>query len=133
MCRQTFRTAIGAPFRLRDLRWCASTDPVEDVIWVKPPSSDREALRTQQPAPVRTPNSFFVAADEPRHLAGGQQTIGQALRMSRAVASQVIVDPNEFRIRVQIPHGLLRRSTPIGIRRQRARRRPANWGAAPGW
>jgi hypothetical protein len=87
---------------------------------VKPPSSDAEALRPQQPAPVCTPNGFFVAADEPRHLAGGQQPIGQALRMSRAVVgNELIVDPNEFRIRVQIPHGLLRGSTPIGIGRQR--------------
>jgi len=75
---------------------------------VKPPTSDAEALRPQQPAPVCTPNGFFVAADEPCHLAGGQQPIGQALRVSRGVASVLIVDPNGFRIREQIPHGLLR-------------------------
>jgi hypothetical protein len=85
---------------LRNLRWCASTDPVEDVIWVKPPSSDAEALRSQQPTPVRTPNGFFVAADEPRHLTGGQQPIGQALHVVRMVASELIVDLNRFRIRV---------------------------------
>ena len=88
---------------------------------MKPPSSDAEALRPQQPAPVCTPNGFFVATDEPRHFAGGQQPIGQALRVSGAVASELIVDPNGFRIRVQIPHGLLRGSTPIGIGRQRRR------------
>jgi hypothetical protein len=87
---------------------------------VKPPSSDAEALRPQQPAPVCTPNGFFVAADEPRHLARGQQPIGQALRMSRAIVSEVIVDPNGFRIREQIPHGLLRGSAPIGIGRPNA-------------
>jgi hypothetical protein len=91
----------------------------EDVFGVKPPSSDTEALRSQQPAPVRTPNSFFVAADEPRHLTSGQQPIRQTLQVLRVVASELIVDPNGFRIRVQIPHGLLRGSTPIGIGRQR--------------
>jgi hypothetical protein len=37
--------------------------------------------------------------------------------MSRAIVNEVIVDPNGFRIREQIPHGLLRGSVPIGIGR----------------
>ena len=84
---------------------------------MKPPSSDAEALRSEQSAPVCAPNGFFVAADEPRHFARGQQPVGQAFRVSRAIVSEVIVDPNGFRIREQIPHGLLRGSAPIGIGR----------------
>jgi hypothetical protein len=96
---------------------------------MKPPSPDAEALRPQQPAPVRTANGFFVAADKPRHLARGQQPVGQALRVVRVIANELIVDPNGLRIWVQVPHGLLR-----GIHADRhppatpARRRPTNWG-----
>jgi len=35
---------------------------------MKPPSSDAEALRDQQPAQVRAAHCLFVAADEVRHL-----------------------------------------------------------------
>jgi len=65
-----------APWCSRDSGRRAARNPVEDVFRVKPPSSDAEALRPQQPTPIRPPNGFFVAANEPRHLAGGQQPIG---------------------------------------------------------
>ena len=50
---------------------------------MKPPSSDAESLRIAITAPVRTSNSFFVAADELGDFERGQQTIGQAVRRRR--------------------------------------------------
>jgi len=66
----------------RSLGRRASTQPVEDVVWMEPPSPDAEALRAQQPAPVRASDGLFVAADERGDLDGGQQAPGQALPLA---------------------------------------------------
>jgi hypothetical protein len=84
---------------------------------MKPPSSDAESLRAQQPAPVRAPNGLFVTTNVLRHFASRQQTVGQTIHVLRWLVSELIVDPNGFRIRVRVPHGLLRGSAPIGIDR----------------
>ena len=114
---------------------------------MEPPSSDAEALRAQQPAPVCASYRFFVAADEACHLEGRQQSVGQALPVLRlAAADDLIVDPNSSRIRVQIPHGGLRDFAlidiswrwPAGMPNSQFGRRPVNgrhrceWENEPG-
>jgi len=64
--------------RLRHSGWCASTNPVQYIGGVKPPSSHAEPLRIQQSAQVRRSNGFFVAADEFGHLERRHQAIGQS-------------------------------------------------------
>ena len=76
---------------------------------MKPPSSDAEALRSKQSAPVCATNRLFVTPDEIGHLASVQQPIRQALRLvRRRLLGDSILDSNRFRIRVQVPHGLPR-------------------------
>jgi hypothetical protein len=117
------------------LSWGSSTNPVEDVFWMKPPASDTEALRAEQSAPVCATNRLFVATDELGHFSSVQQSVRQALRLvRRRLLGDSILDSNRFRIRVQVPHGLLRGSTPIGIGRQRRRNDDQRTGAlAPRW
>ena len=82
---------------------------------MKPPSSDAEALRSEQSAPVCATNRFFVATNEPGHLASVQQTVRQPLRLvGRRLLGDSIVDSIKFRIRVIVPHSLLRGSTLVG-------------------
>jgi hypothetical protein len=98
---------------------------------MEPPSSDAEALRAQQPAPVRASHGFLVTADEAGHLEGREQPVGQALPILRlAAADELIVDPNPFRIRVQIPHGRLRDFALIGIGRRAPARMTNSQGGA---
>ena len=110
-----------------DSSWCSSTQSSRGRLRVKPPSSDAEALRSEQSAPVCATNRLFVAADELGHLASVQQPVRQALRLvRRRLLGDSILDSNRFRIRVLVPHGLLRGSTPIGAPPATpARRRPA--------
>ena len=82
---------------------------------MKPPSSDAEALRSEQSAPVCATNRLFVTADELGHLASVQQPVRQALRLvRRRLLGDSILDSIRFRIRVLVPHSLLRGSTPVG-------------------
>ena len=65
---------------------------------MKPPSSDAEALRSEQSAPVCATNRLFVAADELGHLASVQQPVRQALRLvPRRVLGDSMVDSIRFR------------------------------------
>jgi hypothetical protein len=57
---------------------CASTNPIEDVFAMQPPSPDAESLRDQQSAQVRAPDGFFVTANEAGHLEGRQQPVRQS-------------------------------------------------------
>lgn len=99
---------------------------------MKPPSSDTEALRSEQSAPVCATNRLFVTADELGHLASVQQPVRQALRLVRGrLLGDSILDSNRFRIRVLVPHGLLRGSTPIGARQESRRGDDKRKGAAP--
>lgn len=99
---------------------------------MKPPSSDTEALRSEQSAPVCATNRLFVTADELGHLASVQQPVRQALRLVRCrILGDSILDSNRFRIRVLVPHGLLRGSTPIGARQECRRGDDKRKGAAP--
>ena len=82
---------------------------------MEPPSSDTEALRSEQSAPVCATNRLFVAADELGHLASVQQPVRQAVRLvRRRLLGDSILDSSRFRIRAQVPHSLLRGSTPVG-------------------
>jgi hypothetical protein len=64
-------------------------------LWVKPPSSDAEALRSEQSAPVCAKNRLFVATNEPGHLASVQQPVRQPLRLvGRRLLGDSIVDPS---------------------------------------
>ena len=82
---------------------------------MKPPSSDAEALRSEQSAPVCATNGLFVTADELGHLASVQQPVRQALRLvRRSFFGDSILDSIRFRIRVLVPHSHLRGSTPNG-------------------
>lgn len=84
---------------------------------MKPPSSDADALRSEQSAPVCATNGLFVTADELGHLSSVQQPVRQPIRLvGRRLLGDSIVDSIRFRIRVLVPHGLLRGSTPIGAR-----------------
>ena len=96
---------------------------------MKPPSSDAEALRSKQSAPVCATNRLFVTADELGHLASVQQPVRQALRLVRCrLLGNAILDSIRFGIRVLVPHSLLRGSTQVGAPPES--RRPAQ-GAAP--
>ena len=76
---------------------------------MKPPSSDAESARGQQPAPVRAPNRFLVAADELGHFECGQQPIGQFANRWRRRDRQVADWASMLLIRVRVlPHGVLR-------------------------
>lgn len=98
---------------------------------MKPPSSDTEALRSEQSAPVCATNRLFVATDEPGHFSSVQQSVRQALRLvRRRLLGDSILDSNRFRIRVQVPHGLLRGSTPIPTRRKAGEATTSAQGAA---
>src|SRR5262245_53108853 len=73
LLRQVLRTAIRIFLSvMTDGGGCASTNPVEDVVAIEPPSSNAEPLRDQQPAQVRAADSLLVAADEVRYLEGRQ-------------------------------------------------------------
>ena len=82
-CLQIFRTAIRSSFRLRHSRGCSSTNPVEDVCGMEPPSSDAEALRRQETAQVRAANGLLVAADEFGDLERRHQAIRQSAGRGR--------------------------------------------------
>ena len=79
----------GPPFGYETLRWCSSTNPVEDVCGMKPPSSDAEALRDQQTAQVRATNRLLVAADELRDLERGHQPIRQSVGRGRRLRQRL--------------------------------------------
>jgi len=114
-CDTVFEQPYGSSFGLRDFRWDSTTNPVEDVVWMKPPSSDAEALRSEQSAPVCATNGLFVTADELGHFPSVQQPVRQALRLVRGcLLGDSILDSIRFRIRVLVPHSLLRGSTPNG-------------------
>ena len=101
-------------------------------MWVKPPSSDAEALRSKQSAPVCATNRLFVTADELGHLASVQQPVRQAFRLlRRRLLGDSIVDSIRFRIRILVPHSLLRGFTPIGASRKAGESRTSALGAAP--
>jgi len=70
LLRQGFRTAIQVLLSLRHFGGCTSTNPVENVFAMKPPSSDTESLRDQQAAQICTTDGLFVAADKRRDLEG---------------------------------------------------------------
>lgn len=107
-------------------RWCASTDPVEDIFRMNllpltPNRCDRSSPRQYA---RRTVSSW-----QPTDLATSRAVssrLGRPVPLLRVVTSELIVDPNGFRIRMQIPHWppprIPRRSS---IGRQR-RRRSAN-------
>lgn len=107
LCLQRFRTAIRSSFSvlagphprslalrrsktrcsrgpqapgLRNLRGCSSTDPIEDICWMEPPSSDAEPLRDEQPAKVRASHRLLVTADELCHLKRRDQSVRQSVR-----------------------------------------------------
>src|SRR5436309_1672664 len=61
---------------LRDSGRRASPNPIDHVGGMKPPSSDAEPLRDEQPAQVRAPHRLFMAADELSHLERGHQPVG---------------------------------------------------------
>lgn len=75
LLRQRFEQPYRSSLWLRRFRWCSSTDPVENVLGMEPPSSHAEALRPEQAAQVHAANCLFVAADELRHLERCQQTV----------------------------------------------------------
>ena len=76
---------------------------------MKPSSPDTESARRQQPAPVRAPNRFLVAAHEFRHLECSQQPMGQFADRCRRRHRQVAVLPSMLLIQVRVlPHGVLR-------------------------
>lgn len=98
---------------------------------MKPPSSDTEALRSEQSAPVCATNRLFVTADELGHFASVQQPVRQALRLvRRSLFGDSILDSISFRIRVLVPHSLLRGSTPIGASRKAGEAMISAQGAA---
>src|SRR5947207_725915 len=77
-CDSVFAQPYRPPFGLRRSRWSASTDPVEDVCGMEPPSSNAEPLRDELPAPVRAAYGLLVAADVPGDLECSQQAVWQA-------------------------------------------------------
>src|SRR2546426_614688 len=78
-CDTVFERPYRSSFWLRDSRGCSSTNPVEDICRMEPPSSNAEALRDEQAAQVRAANGLLVAADEFRHFERGHQPVRQSI------------------------------------------------------
>jgi len=99
-------------FRLRDSCRGSSTNPVEDVCGMKPPSSDAEPLRGDQAAEVRASDRLFVAADELGHLERVHQPVRQPVSRSRLTVDELRVGRSIHRIRVRV---LSHRSPPAPL------------------
>lgn len=72
---------------------------------MKPPSSDSEALRSEETAQVRASNGLFVAANELRHLERGHQPIRQPVGRVRRLRRRLRRRRSMRRFRVRrLPH-----------------------------
>ena len=83
---------------------------------MEPPSSDAEALRREETAPVRASYRLLVAADELRHLEGRHQPVWQSTVLRCSVGGDSLIDVSMLRVHVGVlSHRFLPHSGAVSI------------------